>query len=118
MKPLIAILPLSLMFFSSCGSGRPGKRVTAESAFKGISNYCHEAYDWSAAKETPSIMAVEMGAESDSTYEVMFRSYTGATVHFYVDKETGSTKMVEEVPILNIENEAGTINLFDYLEKN
>jgi hypothetical protein len=34
-----------------------------------------------------------------------------------VDKTSGTTKMVEKVPTLNVEEEAGTINLFDYLEK-
>ena len=62
-------------------------------------------------------MYVEMGAESDSAYEVVFRSYTGAMVHFYVDKATGKARIVEKVPLLNIENEAGTIDLLDYLEK-
>ena len=105
------------MFFFSCGSGHPDNRVTAENAFEGVNKYCHDVYDWSAANENPSIMNVEMGAESDSAYEVVFRSYTGATVHFYVDKKTGNTRIVEKVPNLNIENEAGTIDLSDYLEK-
>jgi len=117
MKPLIITFPLSLMLFCSCGSGHPDKRVTAESAYKGVNKYCHEAYDWSVAKENPTIMNVEMGEESDSAYEVVFRSYTGATVHFYVDKKTGNTRIVEKVPALDIENEAGTIDLLDYLEK-
>ena len=62
-------------------------------------------------------MSAEMGTESDSSYEVVFRSYTGATVHFYVDKKTGNTRMIEKEPVLNIENEVGTIDLLDYLEK-
>ena len=37
--------------------------------------------------------------------------------YFYVDKTSGSTKMVEKVPNLDVEEEAGTIDLFDYLEK-
>ena len=111
------IIPLSLMIFFSCGSAHPDKPVTAESAYEGVNKYCHDHYDWSAANENPSIMHVEMGAESDSAYEVVFRSYTGATVHFYVDKTTGSTKIVEKEPLLNIENEAGTIDLLDYMEK-
>ena len=117
MKPLIVIFPLSLILFFSCGLGHPDKRVTAENAYEGVNKYCHDVYDWSAAKENPSIMYVEMGAESDSAYEVVFRSYTGAMVHFYVDKATGKARIVEKVPLLNIENEAGTIDLLDYLEK-
>ncbi len=118
MKPLIVVYSLLMMLFCcSCGSGHPDRRVTEENAYEGVSNYCHQMYEWSIAQENPSIMYVEMGVESDSTYEVVFRSYTGATVHFYVDKHTGVTRMVEKVPLLNIENETGTINLFDYLKK-
>ena len=46
-----------------------------------------------------------MGEESDSTYQVVFRSYTGAYVHFYVDKTSGTTRIVEKVPSLNVEEE-------------
>ena len=58
-----------------------------------------------------------MGEETDSAYQVVFRSYTGALVHFYVDKTSGTTRIVEEVHSLNIKEETGTIALFDYLEK-
>ena len=95
----------------------PETKITAEMAFEGVNNYCHSAYDWSVAKDNPDIMYVQMGEETDSAYQVVFRSYTGAFVHFYVDKTSGTTRMVEEVPSLNVEEEAGTINLFDYLEK-
>ena len=109
---------LTAMLFCSCGTQAPKSEITAEMALKGVSNYCHSAYDWSAAEENPSIMYVEMGEETDSAYHVVFRSYTGALVHFYVDKANGMTRMVESVPALGVEEEAGKINLFDYLEKN
>lgn len=86
-------------------------------AYEGINNYCHSAYDWSMAKDNPDIMSLTMGEETDSAYQVVFRSYTGALVHFYVDKASGTTKIVEKVPSLNVEEEAGTIELYDYLEK-
>ena len=93
-------------------------------AYEGVNNYCHREYDWSIAKDNPDIMYVQMGEETDSTYQVVFRSYTGSFVHFYVNKTSGTTKMVEKVPNLNVEEDdgeyqssAGTINLFDYLEK-
>lgn len=91
--------------------------LTAEMAYEGVSNYCHSAYDWSAAEENPSIMDVSMGEESDSAYQVVFRSYTGAMVYFYVNKTSGSTRMEEYVPALDITSEAGTFDLFEYLEK-
>ncbi len=93
------------------------RTITEEMAYEGVNNYCHKEYDWNVAKDNPDIMFVQMGEETDSAYQVIFRSYTGAFVHFYVDKTSGITKMVEKVPSLNVEEEAGTINLFDYLEK-
>ena len=93
------------------------RTITEEMAYEGVNNYCHKEYDWSVAKDNPDIMYVQMGEETDSAYQVVFRSYTGAFVHFYVNKTSGTTKMVEKVPSLNVEEEAGTINLFDYLDE-
>ena len=101
----------------SCGSNATKGQISKKMALEGVSNYCHSAYDWSAAEENPDIMGVEMGEENDSAYQVVFRSYTGALVHFYVDKVSGTTRMVESVPALHVEEEAGTINLFDYIDK-
>ncbi len=93
------------------------RTITADMAYEGINNYCHSAYDWSVAKDNPDIMYVQMGEETDSAYQVVFRSYTGAFVHFYVDKTNGTTRIVEKVPSLNVEEDAGTIDLLDYLER-
>ena len=93
------------------------RTITADMAYEGVNNYCHSAYDWSVAKDNPDIMYLTMSEETDSTYQVVFRSYTGAFVHFYVNKTSGTTRMVEKVPSLNVEEESGTIDLFDYLEK-
>ena len=118
------------LFLCSCRNNQAGvtqssdvqtedtlRTITKAMAFEGVNNYCHKEYDWSVAKDDPDIMYVQMGEETDSAYEVVFRSYTGAFVHFHVDKTSGRTKMVEKVPSLNVEEEAGTIDLYDYLEK-
>ena len=47
---------------------------------------------------------------------VIFRSYTGTFVTFYVDKGTGAARIVESVPSLGVEEEVGTIDLHDYLK--
>jgi len=91
--------------------------ITEEMAFEGVNNYCHKEYDWSVAKDNPDIMYVQMGKETDSAYQVVFRSYTGAFVNFYVNKTSGTTRMEEYVPTLDIRNEAGSIDIFDYLEQ-
>ena len=111
---------LVTLLLCSCGSkgtNSSQSKITAEMAFDGVNNYCHKEYDWSVAKDTPDIMYVQMGEETDSTYQVVFRSYTGSFVHFYVNKTSGTTRMVEKVPNLNVEEDAGTFELLDYLEK-
>ena len=130
MKNIAFTLIFIALFLCSCNSNRANdtqssdvqtedtlRTITADMAFEGVNNYCHKEYDWSVAKDNPDIMYVEIGEETDSAYQVVFRSYTGAFVHFYVDKTSGATRMVEKVPSLNVEEDAGTINLFDYLKK-
>lgn len=68
---------------------------------------------WSRLRTMP----LEMGEESATEYQVVFRSYTGTFVYFYVDKASGSTRMEEYVPVLDIRSDAGTIDLQDYLPK-
>ena len=112
---------VALSFLCSCHQNKPeatsSPAITAEMAYEGINNYCHSEYDWSIAADNPSIMSVGMGEETETEYEVVFRSYTGATINFYVDKTSGKTRMVEHAPIMDIEEEIGTIDLLDYLEK-
>ena len=91
-------------------------KITEETAYEGVSNYCRSAYDWSAAEENPSLMYLEMGEASEAEYQVIFHSYTGALVYFHVNKSDGTTRMTEYVPALNLESDAGTISLYDYLE--
>ena len=117
MKHIVFSFILTVLLFCSCGTNSTKSEITAEMAYEGVNNYCHSAYDWSVAKDNPEIMYVQMGEETDSAYQVVFRSYTGAFVNFYVDKTSGTTRMEEYVPTLDVRNEAGTINLFDYLKK-
>ena len=109
---ILAIVALMCIAAVGCKSG-----ITADMAYEGVSNYCHSAYDWSVAEDNPAIMGLEMGEETDTEYQVVFRSYTGALVYFHVDKASGSTRMVEYVPALDITEEAGTIDIHDYLGK-
>ena len=120
-KVIILTSAFLVLFICSCNKNKSEEvqhsSITEEMAYEGVNNYCHSEYDWSIAEENPSIMYVEIGEETESEYHVIFRSYTGAFVHFYVDKSNGTTRLVEEVPTLNVEEEAGTIDLFDYIEK-
>ena len=120
MKQIVIVLVVTALLLNSCGSKgtkESQSKITAEMAYEGVNNYCHSEYDWSMAKDNPDIMGVQMGEESDSAYQVVFRSYTGAFVNFYVDKTSGTTRMEEYVPNLNVRNDVGTIDIFDYIDK-
>ena len=117
MKNIVKLSVLVILLLCSCRSNASKGTITAEMAYQGVNNYCHSQYDWSVAEENPSMMYVTMGDSTESEYKVIFRSYTGAFVNFYVDKASGKTRMVESVPALDVDSVVGTINLFDYLEK-
>ena len=116
MRYIVVVASAIMMLLLGGCRGSKTDRISAQMAYEGVSNYCHSEFDWSAAQENPSIMYVAMGDSTETEYKVVFRSYTGAFTYFYVDKASGSTRMVEFVPALNIESEAGSINLRDYLE--
>ena len=65
-----------LLLLCSCGGG-----ITAEKAFEGVNNYCHQNYDWSIAEENPEIMYVAMGDETQAEYKVRYQERGG--VHKY-----------------------------------
>lgn len=121
MKSAITTLALIVLLLCSCHRSKTdvaqSAGITAEMAYEGVNNYCHSNYDWSIAADNPSMMSVTMGEETTSEYQVIFRSYTGALVYFYVDKTSGKTRMVESVPALEVDSAAGTIDLKDYLDK-
>ena len=122
MKKLVFALAFVLLMtavLSSCQTKdetASQNSVSEEMAFEGVNNYCHSEYDWDVAKDNPEIMYVKMGEETETEYQVVFRSYTGSFVYFYVNKSNGTTRLVEYVPTLNIEEDAGTINIYDYLK--
>ena len=121
MKPIVISSLLIAVLFCSCQKNKTDviqhADITAEMAYEGVSNYCHSEYDWSIAEENPSMMSVTMGEETETEYKVIFRSYTGALVNFYVDKSSGKTRMVESVPALDVDSVTGTIDLLDYIDK-
>ena len=121
MKSIVISSLLIAVLFCSCQKNKTDviqhADITAEMAFEGVSNYCHSEYDWSIAEENPSMMSVTMGEETETEYKVIFRSYTGALVNFYVDKSSGKTRMVESVPALDVDSVTGTIDLLDYIDK-
>ena len=123
---IVSIILASMLLLFACSSKNNAvesannntnikEKITKDIAFSGVNSYCHQNFDWSIAKDNPEIMSVEMGEETDTEYEIIFRSYTGSLTYFYVNKSDGKTRIVEYVPALDIKEEAGTINIFDYI---
>ena len=100
---------------STSNDANAKEKITKVMAYNGVNNYCHQNFDWSIAKDNSDMMYVEMGEETDTEYEVMFRIYTGSFTYFYVNKSDGKTRIVEYVPALDIREESGTISIFDYI---
>ena len=121
MKNIVRLSALIVLLLCSCHRSKTDAMqppsVTAEMAYEGVNNYCHNEYDWSRAEENPDVMYVAMGDSTESEYKVIFRSYTGAIVNFYVDKASGKTRMVESVPALDLDTVTGSIDIYDYLGK-
>ena len=133
-KPVFVFIMLFVMgvVFQGCGTKNeitdssslsgdldnkaPQYNMSEEMAYDGVYNYCRSTYDWSIAEDNPDIMYLTMGEETESEYQVIFRSYTGTFVYFYVDKLSGITRLTEYVPNLEIKEEVETIDLYDYLE--
>ncbi|NLT09656.1 MAG: hypothetical protein GXY08_09155 [Ruminococcus sp.] len=89
--------------------------ITEDEAYNAVNNYCHLNYDWSKSNDNPDIMYVTKGSITNTEYEIIFRSYTGSFVHFYVFKGDGNCRIMEENPITNELEESGTINIRDYM---
>jgi len=135
MKKVLCIILAALMagaMLQGCGSKsdaantpQPAETETAvspealipeETAYEGVRRYCRIEYGRELEEDELSAR-LEMGEATESEYRVIFHSYTGAVVTFFVEKSGGRTRMVEYVPALDIENEAGTFDLLDYLEE-
>ena len=116
MKKVLIILTICFVLFG-CSKVEEEPKITSDVAYEGVNNYCHDNYDWSIANENPDIMYVKMGEETDTEYVVVFRSYTGSFVNFYVNKKDGKTRVVEESQLTNETNELEQINILDYIKE-
>ena len=57
---------------------------TQEMALEGVNNYINTIFGENISEENRALMSVTNGEETETEYEVIFRSYTGAYQYFYV----------------------------------
>lgn len=92
--------------------------ISDEQALEAVRNYCCTTNPdlESIASEGYSIYW-EIISSDDSEIVVMFRSYTGAQVRYYIDRATGITNATEFVPGITEEEEptGDSFNIRDYI---
>ena len=96
------------------------ERITDDQAMTAIKNYCH--------KTSPDLENIEKEGEYPVYWEVissdeneiviLFRSYTGAQIRYYIDPVLGDTYVTEFVPQITNEEEKTDeeFNIRDYLD--
>ena len=94
------------------------KSLSDEQALSAIRNYCtiqNPDLAGIAAEEYPAYW--ELASSDAREIVVLFRSYTGALVHYYIDRVTGDTYTTEFVPGITPEEvrTEESLNVWDYL---
>lgn len=94
--------------------------ITEEQAAEAIRNYCiSENPELAEMVESEDNMAYWDASTTDAgEICVLYRSYTGALIRYYVNPETGDTYVTEQVPgIIDEEQKTDeTLNIKDYIE--
>ena len=99
----------------------PEKIVTDEQAVTAIREYCHvnnpDLEDIENAGEYPVYWDVESATNQEIV--VLFRSYTGAQIRYYIDRISGNTYVTEYVPGITDEEERTDeeFSVWDYLKQ-
>ena len=130
---IIAIIMALLMMtmLAGCGGSNgaseatdpaEAETITDEQALSAIKNYCLE--------RNPNLESIvndgeyevnwEIEATDDQEIVVLFRSYTGAEVRYYIDRATGDTYVTEFVSGITEEEERTdeSFNVKDYFIEN
>ena len=88
----------TLLTVTDAGSGE--EKLSGEQALSAIRNYClaanPELEDIVDAGEYPVYW--DIVSSDEQTVVVLFRSYTGAQIRYYIDRLTGDTRVTEFVP--------------------
>ena len=99
----------------------PDAPITEEQALSAVKNYCHiNNPDLSdIEKEGEYTVYWEIESEDDDEIVVIFRSYTGALIRYYIEPVSGDTYVTEYVPGITSEEQKTDeqFNIRNYVEK-
>lgn len=119
-KYLILIASVLLTALCGCGRNSAAAAITDEQALRAIRTYCctvnPNLEDIVNAEEYPVYWEISSSGEDETA--VLFRSYTGAQIRYYINRTTGETYVTEYVPGITPEEQRTdeSLNIRDYLE--
>ena len=94
--------------------------LTEEEALTAIKKYCYSKMPDLKEMEESGEYTIYWETEStDTQIIVLFRSYTGAIVRYYIDPNSGDTYVTEFVQGVTDEEQPSdeTLNIWDYVER-
>ena len=100
---------------------KTAEKLSDEQALTAVRNYCFtinpDLESVVNAEEYPVYW--EIAANDEQKIVVLFRSYTGAQVRYYIDRTTGETSVTEFVPGITPEEQKTeeSFNVRDYLSE-
>lgn len=91
--------------------------ITDDQALSAIKSYCYESMPDLKSMEEEYPVGWEIESSDENAIVVLFRSYTGALVRYYIDPVSGETYVTEFVSGITPEEERTeeTLNVKDYL---
>ena len=102
-------------------SDKKNETLTDEQAYTAVRNYCilanPDLEDIAASEEAPVYW--EITSSDEQQIVVLFRSYTGALIRYYIDRATGDATVTEFVPGITSEEQQTDehFNVKDYLKE-
>lgn len=117
---ILCLCALLILSAAACGTENieTDRKLTDEEALAAIRNYCcinnPDLEEIVNAGEYPAYWEIASGDEEEVT--VLFRSYTGALVRYYIDRTSGNTTVTEFVPGITPEEQptGESFNARDY----
>lgn len=96
------------------------EKITDDQAITAIKNYCHKTNPdlENIEKEGEYPVYWEVQSSDENEIVVLFRSYTGAQIRYYIDPVLGDTYVTEFVPQITNEEEKTDeeFNIRDYMD--
>ena len=116
-KRAIVLCVLACLFLAACGK----KTVTDEQALSAVKQYCYSSNPELERIESAGEYPVYWDVSSSDKQEivVLFRSYTGALIRYYVNPSSGDVYVTEFMPGLSLDEErtGESFNVWDYSDK-